>query len=285
MNKDKTEEIDIFLLVKLMLQNKKQVLAFWIGAAVIGVMYSMLCSPIYYSRADIYIDDDKQIGNVSDTNFITYPPKDTNSYVELIRLPVVKDVAVAKMQPANNEEKEVLYDLLSEGLKIELARGTSLISITAKGRTPEEAQKLVNCILDSYFELLTEKKRASLVREKDFLEKQLDVTKKDIMTINQQLLNTPLDESSTSYWQLQLDLKANGDIYARLLKEWKTALIREQQVDDVQVISSANLPAAESGPHSEPGKFTAIGFAIGIILSIGYGLFLYWKNIQRSFVV
>ncbi len=94
---------------------------------------------------------------------------------------------------------------------------------------------------------------------------------------------TPKNESSQSYRQLQRDVKIKEDIYANLVKEQESSKIREQMnSEEIQVVSPANLPTAESGPRSKKKLYAVAGFAIGALLSLGYGLLCYRKENKRE---
>lgn len=282
MDNKRLEAIDLILVLKILLEKKKQVIVCCLVTTILGLLYPMTKPPIYTSSAMVYKCVNKQIGNVSDSNLIEENGIDINSYIELMRLPKIIDSAVNKIQTNDDQEKAQIHRLLSNGLKVELIRNTGLISIKANGRTPKEAQQLTQGVIESYIEYIRDNKNILLARESEFLEKEVTKAKDEVIEVNNQLLVTPKDESNETYRQLKLDAKVREEIYDRMVKEWKTAQVRQQQpLEEIQVVSPASLPTSEGGPRSERGKYVLIGLAVGILMSFGYVFLLYKQKLNK----
>lgn len=85
-----------------------------------------------------------------------------------------------------------------------------------------------------------------------------------------------LPEGVVSFLELKRDAEIKNQVYTNLVKQCEQSRI-QQAMDsmDVQIVDPATLPFAEKPVWPRPKLMTAIGFLIGCILSILYGLFCY----------
>ncbi len=285
-------EIDLAKLGKILWQKKKQVMALCVAGAALGSAYPMTQPASYSSTIEMRVKTDERVANLSDAiNLADNQPINILGIVELLQSPGVVEKAVNSMDSVDYQEKErLITDLqtdskavVKEALKIENIRGTDLVKITAEGRTPEQAQELAQKLTDTFMQSHSSNKQAIQSRKADFLDKQVADAKKALMDAEEKAAATPKNESSQSYRQLQRDVKIKEDIYANLVKEQESSKIREQMnSEEIQVVSPANLPTTESGPRSKKKLYAVAGFAIGALLSLGYGLLCYRKENKRE---
>lgn len=87
-----------------------------------------------------------------------------------------------------------------------------------------------------------------------------------------------LPEGVVSFLELKRDAEIKNQVYTNLVKQCEQSRI-QQAMDsmDVQVVDPASLPFAEKPVWPRPKLMTAIGFLIGCILAVLYGLFCYKK--------
>lgn len=85
-----------------------------------------------------------------------------------------------------------------------------------------------------------------------------------------------LPEGVVSFLELKRDAEIKNQVYTNLVKQCEQSRI-QQAMDsmDVQIVDPATLPFAEKPVWPRPKLMTAIGFLIGCILSILYGLVCY----------
>lgn len=85
-----------------------------------------------------------------------------------------------------------------------------------------------------------------------------------------------LPEGVVSFLELKRDAEIKNQVYTNLVKQCEQSRI-QQAMDsmDVQVVDPATLPFAEKPIWPRPKLMTAIGFLIGCIFSVLYGLFCY----------
>ena len=80
------------------------------------------------------------------------------------------------------------------------------------------------------------------------------------------------------YMRLSRDSKVKNEVYLNLVKQYEQNKIQEAMESmDIQIIDAANLPDEDRPVWPRKKLITAIGFAIGVLLSFGYGLILYRK--------
>ncbi len=291
-DKEREYEIDLEKLGKILWRKKKKVMALCIAGVLLGFAYPMTQPASYSSTIEVRVKTDERVANLSDTiNLAEDKPINIMSIVELLQSPGMVEKAVKNMDSVDPQEKERLISALQMDskaalrtiLKIENIRGTDLVKITAEGRTPEQAQEFAQELTDTFIQSHSSNKQAIQSRKADFLDKQVADAKKALMDAEEKAASSPKNESSQSYRQLQRDVKIKEDIYANLVKEQESSKIREQMnSEEIQVVSPANLPTTESGPRSKRKLYAVVGFAIGALLSLGYGLLCYRKENKRE---
>ena len=80
------------------------------------------------------------------------------------------------------------------------------------------------------------------------------------------------------HMRLSRDSKVKNEVYLNLVKQYEQNKIQAAMESmDIQIIDPANLPDEDRPVWPRKKLITAIGFAIGVLLSFGYGLILYRK--------
>ena len=81
------------------------------------------------------------------------------------------------------------------------------------------------------------------------------------------------------YMALERDVKIKGEVYLNLVKQSEQSKIQEAMDSmDIQIVDPANLPDVDKPVAPRKKLITAIGFVIGVLLSMGYGLFMYRRT-------
>ena len=81
------------------------------------------------------------------------------------------------------------------------------------------------------------------------------------------------------YMRLTREVKIKNEVYANLVKQYEqNRLQAAMESMDIQIIDPANLPDIDqpAAPHKK--LITAIGFLLGVFISVFYGAFLYRKE-------
>ena len=81
------------------------------------------------------------------------------------------------------------------------------------------------------------------------------------------------------YMRLTREVKIKNEVYANLVKQYEqNRLQAAMESMDIQIIDPANLPDEDRPAAPRKKLITAIGFALGILLSMGYGLLTYKRE-------
>ena len=82
------------------------------------------------------------------------------------------------------------------------------------------------------------------------------------------------------YMALERDVKIKGEVYLNLVKQSEQSKIQEAMDSmDIQIVDPANLPDVDKPVAPRKKLIAAIGFLIGVLLSMGYGLLLYRREV------
>ena len=82
------------------------------------------------------------------------------------------------------------------------------------------------------------------------------------------------------YMTLERDVKIKGEVYLNLVKQSEQSKIQEAMDSmDIQIVDPANLPDEDKPVAPRKKLITAVGFVVGVLLSMGYGLLLYRRDV------
>ena len=81
------------------------------------------------------------------------------------------------------------------------------------------------------------------------------------------------------YMRLTREVKIKNEVYANLVKQYEqNRLQAAMESMDIQIIDPANLPDEDRPAAPRKMLITAIGFVLGMLLSMGYGLLTYKRE-------
>ena len=79
--------------------------------------------------------------------------------------------------------------------------------------------------------------------------------------------------------RLTREVKIKNEVYANLVKQYEqNRLQAAMESMDIQIIDPANLPDEDRPAAPRKMLITAIGFVLGMLLSMGYGLLTYKRE-------
>ena len=82
------------------------------------------------------------------------------------------------------------------------------------------------------------------------------------------------------YMALERDVKIKGEVYLNLVKQSEQSKIQEAMDSmDIQIVDPANLPDVDKPVAPRKKLIAVIGFVMGVLLSLGYGLLLYRRAV------
>lgn len=88
-----------------------------------------------------------------------------------------------------------------------------------------------------------------------------------------------LSADSVEYMRLLREKNITSEVYTNLVKAYENTRIQEAQESmDIQIIDAANLPREDMPVKPKKKIIIVIGFALGIVISFGYTLYVYNKR-------
>lgn len=89
-----------------------------------------------------------------------------------------------------------------------------------------------------------------------------------------------LPDDVLEYMRLERDVKIKGEVYLNLVKQSEQSKIQEAMDSmDIQIVDPADLPDEDRPVSPKKKLITAIGFVIGLLLSMGYAMMLYRREV------
>lgn len=88
-----------------------------------------------------------------------------------------------------------------------------------------------------------------------------------------------LSADSVEYMRLERNAKITGQVYTSLVQNYEQTRIQEAKDSmDIQIIDAADLPKEDMPAKPNKKLVVAIGFVLGIMISLGYTLYNYSKR-------
>lgn len=103
----------------------------------------------------------------------------TNNYMELMKSRTVLDPIIDEMDWDDPKKKPDAKEFAKKYLDIKNTKGTNLIEVTAKGKTPEEAQQISQEVVDNFLKMQTDNSQQTQSLLVTFLNGRIEEAKKD----------------------------------------------------------------------------------------------------------
>lgn len=105
----------------------------------------------------------------------------TNNYMEMMKSRTVLEPIMDQLEDITPEDRE---KMTAEGfakghLKLENVKGTNLINVVGKGRTPEEAQMISANVVENFLKMMTEMNQSSQSFMVQFLNERIETAKQE----------------------------------------------------------------------------------------------------------
>lgn len=126
--------------------------------------------------------------------------------------------------------------------------------------------------------------QSSLLKDKISTEVQISVNNASLEALKakqaeaQESIAT-LSADSVEYMRLERNAKITGQVYTSLVQNYEQTRIQEAKDSmDIQIIDAADLPKEDMPAKPNKKIIVAIGFVLGIMISIGYTLYSYSRR-------
>lgn len=292
MDLEKEENIDLGKLWQVTKAHKKAVGGIIVGCTALATIVAFTLPKQYESTtlvqtrsAKVVIDNqlETMLGN-------------KGNYMELMKSGTVLDPIIDELYEGKAPEKKPdVASFAKSHLVIKNTKGTNLITVTAKGRTPEEARQISQQVVDNFLKMQAGSSQQTQSLLVQFFNERIETAKKDyddaaqkladfsrehkIYSSDDQVKQNPSlssDEMGT-YLQLKSDAEIKKIIYTNLIQQYEQNKVQEAMESmDIQIIDTANLPNNPSAPRKK--LIVAIGLALGCIIAFSYSLIMYKRE-------
>lgn len=178
----KEDIIDLGKLVAVACEHKKQVAGIIIGCTAFAAGISFILPKQYESTTLVQTRNaEKELNGamaaIMGVNTGSF--SSTSNYMELMKSRRVLEPIIDDMEWENEKDKPKTEDFVKKYLDIKNTKKTNLITVTAKGKTPEEAQKISQSVVDNFLLLQTDMNQQTQSLLVKFLEKRIEEAKKE----------------------------------------------------------------------------------------------------------
>lgn len=292
MDLENEESIDLGKLWQVTKAHKKAVGGIIVGCTALAIIVAFTLPKQYESTTLVQVRSAKvKIGGQTETM-----PDNKGNYMELMKSSTVLNPIIDELYEGKAPEKKPdAASFAKSHLVIKNTKGTNLITVTAKGKTPEEAQQISQEVVDNFLEMQngsSEQTQSLLAR---LFDERIEKAKKDYDDAAQKLTDfsreykiyssddlikqnpSIVSDEMGTYLQLKSDAEIKKTIYTNLIQQCEEDKVQEEMASkDIQVIDVANLPNTPSAPRKN--LIAAIGLALGCIIAFGYSLIMYKRE-------
>lgn len=184
-NKLEKDTIDLVRLANIAIEHKKEITAIIAGCTIVAVGIAFILPKKYESTTLVQIRAaGKELSGGAalaslmggfGSNSLALP----TNYIELMKSRRVLDPIIDSMEWEGEKKKPESDVFAKKYLDIKNKSKTGLITITAKGKTPEEAQMISQGVADNFLKLQTDMNQQTQSLLVKFLEERIETARKD----------------------------------------------------------------------------------------------------------
>ena len=181
-NNVQTEEtIDLGKLMQILYDRRKTVGTIVGGCTALALIVSFALPKTYESTTLVQTRSAGETGasSMAAAMGIGGGSNATLSYIELMKSRTVLDPIIDQLEWEDEKKKPKAKDFAKKVLKIENTKQTNLITVTATGKTPEEAQMISQGVVDNFLAMQTDKGKQTQSTLIQFLNDRITEAKKD----------------------------------------------------------------------------------------------------------
>lgn len=186
MDLEKEESIDLGKLWQVTKAHKKVVGGIIVGCTAIATITAFVLPKQYESTTLVQTRNaNKEIGGQAAAAMAALgvggaASSPTNNYMELMKTRTVLDPIIDELYEGKDPDKKPdAAAFAKSNLDIKNTKGTNLITVTAKGKTPEEAQQISQEVVDNFLKMQTDNSQQTQSLLVQFLNGRIEEAKKD----------------------------------------------------------------------------------------------------------
>lgn len=268
--------IDLGRLLSIIVDKKKVVISIIAVCTAIAAAVSCALPKEYISQTTVQVMGIDMVigGKTTDPNIV----RD----MELLRsnevLNPVWEQVFCDLEPENRPGIE---SFAKNYISVTNVKGTQLIKISAKGRTPQEAQYIAENVAQNFMELKNKAVEENKAMIGSVFDEKIQSAVKEAdnatATLEKYIAEHGHSADTLEYKRLRREVDAKNFAYEALVVQAEKAKI-QQSGNFIQVMDPANMPDVNNPSGPKKKLLVAIGFVIGCLISLGYGLVLYKKK-------
>lgn len=207
--------IDLLEVVQIVKRHIRQIVKVTAGCLVLACLYLLIAKPVYESEAMLRIRLPKGISSSPLSGFeggnVALIQQQMSTLAEvLVSQDVVKPVMEAEAKESekavNNKDAKLAYEGYVKRIKTTPVKNTEILKISVSGKTPEDAQKTSQRLLDSFMQKITVVGNTEQTKNRKFLEQRTVAAKENLEKAEAELekfktehkLTSPSDSANTS---------------------------------------------------------------------------------------
>lgn len=185
MDLEKEESIDLGKLWQVTKAHKKVVGGIIVGCTAIATITAFVLPKQYESTTLVQTRNaSKEMGGQAAAAMAALgvggaASSPTNNYMELMKSRTVLDPIIDSMDWKDPDKKPDAKQFAKSNLDIKNTKGTNLIEVTAKGKTPEEAQQISQEVVDNFLKMQTDNSQQTQSLLVQFLNGRIEEAKQD----------------------------------------------------------------------------------------------------------
>lgn len=185
MDLEKEESIDLGKLWQVTKEHKKIVGGIIVGCTAIATITAFVLPKQYESTTLVQTRNaSKEMGGQAAAAMAALgvgggASSPTNNYMELMKSRTVLEPIIDEMNWEDPKKKPQAKDFAKKYLDIKNTKGTNLIEVTAKGKTPEEAQQISKEVVDNFLTMQTNNSQQTQSLLVQFLNGRIEEAKQD----------------------------------------------------------------------------------------------------------
>ena len=177
-------EIDLGRLFGIIWDRKKIAVAIIGSCTIIAMIYSLILPPTFESNTLVQTQSTSKLylsGASAAMAMLGSGSSSTMNYIEMMKSRTVLEPIMDQLEdiPPEDREKMTAEGFAKSNLTIENIKGTNLINVIGKGKSPEEAQMISSSVVENFLKLMTEMNHSSQSYMVKFLNERIDNAKKE----------------------------------------------------------------------------------------------------------
>ncbi|WP_416196740.1 GumC family protein [Selenomonas sp.] len=180
MDLEKEESIDLGKLWQVAKTHRKVIGGIIVGCTILAAVISLILPKQYESTTLVQTRDaNKAMSGQAAAGGDSRVASTTTNYMELMKSRTVLEPIIDAMDWEDPKKKPDAKAFAKSYLDIKNTKGTNLIEVTAKGKTPEEAQQISQSVVDNFLAMQTNNQQQTQSLLVKFLNDRIEEAKKD----------------------------------------------------------------------------------------------------------